>query len=127
MQSGMNGTAVFGNLTQGVYQIDAVANNHQSASAVVTVVGPTSAQLLLALEPVQVHKRLTLNTPTMVGQLLVPCTEALFRRLSTTVTLRCQTSQRLLHNSFALCAPRWQQRQMCRSPACACAHAMQGC
>ena len=52
-QSDGNGTAFFGNLTQGVYQISATANSHSSASTVVSIIGPTSTQLLLALQAVQ--------------------------------------------------------------------------
>jgi len=54
LQSDANGTALFNDLPEGVYQIETTAQQHSGASAIVTVVGATSAQLLLSLQPVQV-------------------------------------------------------------------------
>ena len=54
-QSDASGNLMFDNIPDGLYQITGTALEHSGARAIVTVVGPTRAQLILSLQPVQVR------------------------------------------------------------------------
>ena len=54
-QSDETGMLAFHNITDGVYLITGTALQHTGAHAIVTVIGPTTAQLILSLQPVQVR------------------------------------------------------------------------